>query len=136
MRLRAIGMLLLFLCWWPSLAAKTITHHSVSGFSPTKAELRLIFARQKLFWPNGEPITVFILQPDSEKHRQFCIEHLDWLPFNLQRRWDRMVYSGTGDRPIIVDNEQVMKQKVASTPGAIGYIMLADASQGGDHETQ
>ncbi len=134
MPLKAIWMLLFCLFWGPCLAAETITHESAAGYSPSQAELRLIFSRQKLFWPNGDPITVFILEPDSEEHRQFCIQQLSLLPYVLQRRWDRLVYSGTGDRPTIVPNEQVMKQLVASTPGAIGYLGSADASQGGDHE--
>lgn len=133
MRSKAIWTLVFCLFWGPCLAAQTITHESVAGYVPDEAELRLIFSRQQLYWPNGEPITVFILEPDSEAHRQYCIEQLNLMPYVLQRRWDRLVYSGTGDRPRIVPNEQVMKQLVASTPGAIGYISSNSASQGGDH---
>ena len=136
MPFKAIWMLLFCLGWGPCLAAQTITHESVAGYTPSQAELRLIFSRQKLFWPNGEPITVFILRPDSEMHRQFCIDKLGLLPYVLQRRWDRLVYSGTGDRPTIVPNEQVMAQLVASTPGAIGYLVSTYESQGGDRESQ
>ncbi|MCF1427317.1 MAG: hypothetical protein LPD71_03375 [Shewanella sp.] len=116
------------------MATQTITHDSVAAYQPSQADLRLIFSRQKLFWPNGEPITVFILQPDSSEHRQFCIEVLELTPYVLQRRWDRLVYSGTGDRPKIVSNEQLMKTLVSVTSGAIGYLVSDSVSQGGDHE--
>ncbi|BDM65767.1 hypothetical protein NFHSH190041_32190 [Shewanella sp. NFH-SH190041] len=133
---RAIWMLLACLFTGPCLATHTITHESVDGYAPSLAELRLIFSRQKLYWPDGQAITVFILSPDSKLHQEFCIEQLDILPYVLQRRWDRLVYSGTGDRPRIVADERAMRRAVQMTPGSIGYLSSTAQTQGGVGDEQ
>lgn len=122
MRLVVTWTFILFLFCPQTSAAQVILNDSVDASAISAEELRLIFSRQKLYWPDGQAIKVFVLAPDSDLHREFCIEELDMLPFMLQRRWDRSVYSGTGDRPEIVKTEQQMMGKVRNTPGAIGYI--------------
>ncbi|WP_372872135.1 hypothetical protein [Shewanella sp.] len=106
----------------PGIDARVIFHEQVNGESLSVSELRLIFSRQRLFWTDGTPIKVFVLPPDSEMHKRFCFESLEILPYVLQRNWDRLVYSGTADRPEIVSTLAEMRVKVAKTPGSIGYI--------------
>ncbi|GGI78288.1 hypothetical protein [Shewanella gelidii] len=133
MRFLTIGMLVLCLFCARTLAAQVIVHDSVLQFPTPLPELRLIFSKQKTFWPDGQPIAVFILAPDSDLHQEFCIKQLDILPYILQRRWDRLVYSGTGERPVILDSEEEMRERVNSTPGAIGYISESIALAGGNY---
>jgi hypothetical protein len=40
----------------------------------------------------------------------------------MRSAWDRLVYSGTGQAPLEVSSEEEMRAKIASTPGAIGYL--------------
>ncbi|WP_250885690.1 substrate-binding domain-containing protein [Shewanella jiangmenensis] len=105
-----------------SAEAAIISFDSVDTEALSVPELRLIFSRQKLFWPDGTPIRVFVLPPDSAFHKRFCTETLELLPYVLQRNWDRQVSSGTADRPQIVSTIAEMEVKVRETPGAIGYL--------------
>ncbi|WP_231847748.1 hypothetical protein [Shewanella violacea] len=120
---------MLYLFCSHSSAAQVIVNNSAIDFPLPAQELRLIFSMQKIYWPDGQKIQVFILSPSSKLHKEFCFKQLDMMPYMLQRRWDRLVYSGTGERPIILNNEAEMQAQIASTPGAIGYV--ADLSIGG-----
>ena len=122
MRLLATWMLVLYLFCAHSTAAQVIVNDSAIDFPLPAQELRLIFSMQKVFWPDGQKIQVYILSPNSELHKEFCVQQLDMMPYMLQRRWDRLVYSGTGERPIILRSEAEMRQVVSATTGSIGYI--------------
>ncbi len=84
--------------------------------------LRAIFGMRLRTWPNGEPIRVFVLRDDHPLHTAFCKRVINIYPHQLRLAWDRLVFSGTGQAPISVATEEEMRAKVASTPGAIGYL--------------
>lgn len=90
-------------------------------------ELRAIFSMQYTEWEDGTPMTVFVYDELTPLHQNFCKKTLRIFPYQLKKNWERLVYSGTGHAPRKVSNEAEMIHRVATTPGAIGYI-----SQGGD----
>lgn len=73
-------------------------------------------------WSNGRTVTVYVLDDSDMIHQHFCKEILGMLPYRLRRNWDRLFFSGTGKAPILVDSAEEMRNKVANTPGAIGYL--------------
>ncbi|MGH1370457.1 MAG: hypothetical protein ACRBBW_00375 [Cellvibrionaceae bacterium] len=85
-------------------------------------EARAIFSMRTRVWPDGSPITVFVLPNSSPRHSQFVRSLLTLLPHQLQRNWDRLVYTGIGQAPIEVANETAMIEQLKSTPGSIGYV--------------
>ncbi|MBV7314068.1 hypothetical protein KU855_00070 [Shewanella sp. NIFS-20-20] len=114
-----------------ALAQFTVITYSPRADTLSASDLRLIFSKQRTFWADGQPILVFILPPNSNKHQDFCRNNLKIMPYFLQQKWDKRVFSGTGERPVIVSNETDMWQKVHATPGAIGYISTDFQVQGG-----
>ena len=89
----------------------------------TQATVRAMFAMRLRQWSdNGAPVTVFVLRPSDPMHAVFCKRVLEIFPYQLQRVWDRLVYSGTGQAPIELTSMDEMKQRVSATVGAIGYI--------------
>ena len=84
--------------------------------------LRGIYSMRMQTWPDGSPLTVFVFGDDSDAHKSFCRSVLGVLPFHLRRNWDRLTFSGSGQAPTMVKGMEEMKMKVATTPGAIGYI--------------
>jgi hypothetical protein len=46
----------------------------------------------------------------------------------MRDTWDRMVFTGTGLAPTVVASEQEMRERIRSTPGAIGYVRGDDTS--------
>jgi hypothetical protein len=73
-------------------------------------------------WPDGSAIRVFVLPDDAPLHIAFSKEKLNVFPYQLRLAWDRLVFSGTGQAPDTVNSPEEMLTKVASTPGAIGYL--------------
>jgi len=88
--------------------------------------LRSVYSMRLQTWADGTAITVLILNPAGESHRKFCLEVLGLFPYQLQRVWDVLVFSGTGQSPIVMGSEQEMVEKIKSTPGAIGYLIDAE----------
>jgi len=93
-----------------------------SDIQLTRNSVRAIFAMRTPRWPNGSLIQVFVLEDKDPLHSSFCKEILGMFPYQLRRIWDRQVFSGTGISPITVKSVQEMREQVAQTPGAIGYI--------------
>ncbi len=133
MRLLATWMFMFYLFCAHSSAAQVIVNDSAIDFPLPAQELRLIFSMQKVYWPDGHKIRVFILAPGSDLHKEFCFQKLDMMPYMLQRRWDRLVFSGTGERPVILKSETQMRELISSTPGAIGYVGDSVSVTGGSY---
>lgn len=113
----------LLFCWAPSIGAQqVIVNGSVPLQFVSKSTLRAIFGMRMRNWPDDTPITVFVLASDAPVHTAFCKEILNMFPHQLQRAWDRLVYSGTGQAPIIVESLEEMAEKIGNTPGAVGYM--------------
>jgi ABC-type phosphate transport system substrate-binding protein len=111
----------------PGVASATesyevITNATVSEKTLTKTSLRAIFGMRLHTWPDGAAIKVFVMPDDAPLHAAFSKEKLNVFPYQLRSAWDRMVFSGTGQAPETVNSTEEMLAKVASTPGAIGYL--------------
>ncbi len=90
--------------------------------------LRSIYSMRLQTWEDGSGITVFVLDPAGEAHRSFCLDILNIFPYQLQRVWDVLVFSGSGHSPVIVGSEQEMLERVNQTPGSIGYIAQTEVA--------
>ncbi|ADE16248.1 conserved hypothetical protein [Nitrosococcus halophilus Nc 4] len=103
-------------------AQEVVVNPSVPETTLTRSALRAIFSMRLRTWPDGSLIKVFVLSDNSPLHVQFSKKILNIFPYQLRRTWDRLVYSGTGQAPNEVNSIKEMCNKVASTPGAIGYL--------------
>lgn len=112
--------------------AVAVSNPSVGMDAVTLNTARLVFSRQLARWPNGEPARVFVLPDNHPLHREFTKDALSLYPRQLRRVWDRQVYTGTGQAPETVANEQEMLYRISTTPGAVGYLpseMINDTVQ-------
>lgn len=101
---------------------EVIVNPGVQNESLPIGRLRVIFSMRVTRWTDSQPIRVFVLPGNHPLHQQFVKSVLKLFPHQLQSAWDRMVYSGTGVAPTVVASVAEMRSKIASTPGAIGYI--------------
>lgn len=92
-------------------------------------QARSIFSMRVRVWPDGSPITVFVLNDQASEHDQFVRSILSLLPHQLRRQWDRLVYTGIGQAPIEVGTPQDMIKNLLNTPGSIGYINSGQAHE-------
>lgn len=99
-----------------------ITHNSPSNMVLIKTQIKAIYLGQQTQWPDGSKITLFILNSNEPTHQKFIKETLGLYPYQFRRRWQKLSYSGFGVKPTIVKNKEEMLSKVATVPGAIGYV--------------
>lgn len=126
LRLRLITALVFSALMFLSSASKAddlavISHASVDIDSLSEERLRRIFSGKVQYWPTGDRVVVFVLSPTSEAHQVFCREYLSMFPYQLERLWKRMTFSGQGEPPVIVASMDDLIESVVTTPGAIGY---------------
>lgn len=109
-----------------------IFHPDITQQTISQAEARQIFSARQQHWEDGSKIHVFVLNTDTALHQQFCQQVLQIFPYQLERIWNQITYSGQGDPPHIVKSPQALVQAVYTTPGAIGYAsqkMLDDQQE-------
>ena len=110
----------------PSIFSEDIVVTARKGASTSspisRYVLSAIFGMKLTTWPDGSAIHVFVLPDENHIHSQFCKQILHIFPHQLRTAWDRLVYSGTGQAPDVLDSEQEMRTRIANTPGAIGYL--------------
>ncbi|MGR8979935.1 MAG: hypothetical protein ACU84H_07600 [Gammaproteobacteria bacterium] len=92
----------------------------------SKNGLSAIFKMRLRSWSDGSNITVFVLNDDNPLHKQFCKQILNVFPHQMRRYWNKLVFSGTGQAPIELENKDAMINKLINTPGAIGYLKGTD----------
>lgn len=108
-----------------ALAVVIIAHKGVPQTTLSLASARAIFGMRQVKWPDGTPIRVFVLADPHAAHGALCKELLNLFPYQLRQSWDRLLYSGIAQAPAEVASEEEMLFRVASTPGAIGYVTKA-----------
>lgn len=99
-----------------------VAHPDVPTSWLTRDTTRAMFAMRQRTWPDGQAVQVFVLPNRDPIHARFSKEQLAVYPHQLQLAWDRVVFSGRGQAPNRVRNLNEMHEKVASTPGALGYL--------------
>jgi ABC-type phosphate transport system substrate-binding protein len=103
-------------------SVELVSNLDVSQKTLSRTTLRLIFSMRMTQWPDGKPIHVFVMGDKSDLHKRFSKQLLGLFPHQLRRAWNRQIYSGMGQAPIMVKSEYEMREQVANTPGAIGYL--------------
>jgi ABC-type phosphate transport system substrate-binding protein len=99
-----------------------VAHSAVVVERLSKSQLRSIYLKRQVIWPNGEKIKVYMLPAKSETHQQFSQGDLQMFPYQLERTWQKLTYSGIGTPPIEVDSAVEMLKIIQTTPGSIGYL--------------
>jgi len=113
----------------PERVVPVVNAHSKQQ-SITRNGLSAIFKMRLHQWRDGTAVTVFVLKDDNPLHKRFCKEILNVFPHQLRRVWNKLVFSGSGQAPIVLNNIAEMQARVRETPGAIGYLKAGDVTDG------
>ena len=105
-------------------AAEVVT--VVSPQNPTttlsRSEVSNIFLGKINRFPNGQP-AVPIDQPESSQPREeFYRDVSNKQPADIKAYWSRMIFTGRGQPPLVVDGDEQVKKTLAGRPDGIGYI--------------
>lgn len=119
--LRYALIMMLFVCPMAH-SVEVISHSSVEVDSLSISQLRRIYSMRQLRWPNNNTIIVFSLPSNSSLHKEFSNEKLRIFPYQLDRIWNKLTFSGLGLAPTVLKNQTELIQAVKNTPGSIGYV--------------
>lgn len=81
---------------------------------------------RQLRWVDDTPIVVYVLPSKHAVHNKFSKNVLKLFPYQLDRIWNRLTFSGLGDAPRVVKSQTELIIHVMNTPGAIGYAEIID----------
>src|ERR1700719_1226865 len=128
----ALSLCLLGLLWAPVSACagsvEIIVSPDEAATAIDRTLLRAIFTMRLRQWPDGTPVHVFVLPDHDALTDLFCREQLGTYPYVMRATWDRVVFTGTGLAPTVVGSEREMRERIRSTPGAIGYVRSGNTS--------
>lgn len=99
-----------------------VAHPEVTQIRLAPNQARAYFYMRLRRWPDNTPLRVFVLPDAHPLHVAFTKNRLGVYPYNLRRAWDRVVFAGLSQAPQTVQSVEAMRQRVAETPGAIGYL--------------
>jgi len=115
---------ILFLFSWPEASfsqVAVIAHKSVPVDTIKKSELLDFYTADIKKWINGEKVIVNDLKPKGEVKKIFY-KFLGKTPSRMKSIWLKNMLSGEGDPPEALKSEEEMLEKIAATPGAIGFL--------------
>ncbi|WP_236701213.1 hypothetical protein [Thalassomonas viridans] len=103
-------------------SVEVIVNSSVPQKQLSASHLRRIFTVRHRQWANDLPIKVFVLAKNNATHKNFCLQKLEVFPYQLEKIWGKLLFSGLGEPPLVLTDEKEMIEMVRKTPGAIGYV--------------
>lgn len=121
-----IFIVLMVLFSFRSHAIYVISHHSVEVESLSSSQLRRIYSMRQVRWENDSAIVVYVLPNKHSVHKIFSKDMLHIFPYQLDRIWKKLTFSGLGVSPRIVKSQAELIHAVSNTPGAIGYVETLD----------
>ena len=98
-----------------------IANKSVPVDKITRSQLLDFYTRDIRLWENDRPIVVLDLKPKTKIKKEFY-KLLGKSTSRMKSIWMKKLLSGEGDPPEALKSEEAVLKKVASTPGAIGYV--------------
>lgn len=111
-------------------AVYAVVNLNTSQKSISKNGLSAIFKMRLRHWNDGSDVTVFVLSDEDPLHKKFCKQILNVFPHQMRKNWNKLVFSGTGQAPTVVENKEEMINKLRSVPGAVGYLNGVDLTEG------
>ena len=108
---------------------QVIANVSVQLNELSASQVRRIFSMRQTLWPDEQAIVVYVLDDGDEVHQMFAKQILGMFPYQLERMWNKLAFSGLGETPNKVKNEQEMLEKIRKQPGAVGYVMFSSIDE-------
>ncbi|MBC7161496.1 substrate-binding domain-containing protein [Immundisolibacter sp.] len=98
----------------------------VSPQNPTTTlstrEVSNIFLGKVNRFPNGQPAVPIDQPEDSRPRKEFYRDVSNQQPADIKAYWSRMIFTGRGQPPMVVDGDEQVKKTLAGRPDGIGYI--------------
>ncbi len=95
----------------------------------TISDVKRFYSLRKKLMDNGERASLVMLSPDAPETVEAFRFLLGMYPYQVQRTWDRAVFSGKGAAPTVMQDSSNIIKYVAANPGAVGYVLVSSESE-------
>lgn len=99
-----------------------ITNPDMPVTSMSREEIYRIYLGKMKFLPSGAKITPVDQRPGASARSQFYANVMRKSETEMKSYWSRVVFTGQGQPPLQESDDQAVKNFVAKTPSALGYI--------------
>ena len=113
-----------------SAQVAVIAHKDVPAATISKSNLRDFYTGEVQSWGNDLAVVVFDLKARGPVRDAFY-DYLGKTSSRMRSIWLKRKLSGEGDPPESFETEATVLQRVASTPGAIGFVQKVNVSGDG-----
>ena len=121
-----ISSLLLVSVSSTAIAEDILVVGHISSPNMDKRQLQKIFLAKIRDLPNGVKAELVDL-PEGDETRDAFYQHLvNRDDMQLKAYWSRLIFTGSGSPPKVMDSSQEVIDFVAENPGAIGYVNASD----------
>lgn len=123
-RLLAIGFGLALVSWVAPAWAEVVVVVSVENANEriSQSELADLYLGRRNQFPDGKPAEPIDQREGSQAYPEFYAEYLGQTPAQIRSHWSRLIFTGRGQPPRSVPNDQAMADAIAENPRAIGYL--------------
>ena len=98
----------------PSVPVRSLEAHAILD----------IYSMNTREWPDGAPVSVFTLKSNDATSQRFY-SFLGTRLLDMKKIWMRIQLSGEGTTPEPCFSDEEVVEKVAATPGAVGYVRMS-----------
>ena len=88
----------------------------------SRNEVSNIFLGKINRFPNGQPAVPIDQPEDSQPRKDFYRDVSNRQPAEIKAYWSRMIFTGRGQPPMVVEGDEQVKKALAERPGGVGYI--------------
>ena len=88
----------------------------------THQQIKSLFSLQQKMLPNNQRVNLIHLPMSDETSFVFARHLFDFYPYQLQRLWDRQIYSGRAVSPKEMSDEKQVFEHIRSTLNTVGYV--------------
>ena len=99
--IRALGGVVLTASVGAATGDTLIANPGVGVKDLSQNEARLYFGMRLNQWPDGQGVKVFVLPDNHPLHERFVKSVLGLYPYQLRRAWDRQLFPGTEQAPVV-----------------------------------
>lgn len=99
-----------------------ITHPSAGVTALSKDDVMRIFLAKTKTYPNEKPAVPVIPREGSASRLKFESTVFEKSPMQVKAYWTRLLFTGRGNPPQVLESDIDIRQKVADNPNAVGYI--------------
>lgn len=98
-----------------------VANKSISENSLTVSKLTDIYFLRAKSWSNGQAIVPFTLKTDNQVTDKF-FSAIGKSNTEMKKIWMKLQLTGEGQAPASLGSDEETLNKVASTPGSIGFV--------------